>query len=163
MRGRAATSILLTAVLAAVVALAVVASRGPDRPSTRQEQADAIASSLRCPVCQNLSVADSPSRLAADMRRDIATDLRAGKSPAVIRGEFVAAYGEWVLLSPPKRGINLVAWIAPAVLILAGAGAAVWTVRRWRRRDAPADAEPPTPEERALVDRALAATPEDRP
>jgi cytochrome c-type biogenesis protein CcmH len=124
-------TVLAAAILAAVAALAVVALRGPSEPRTLQDRVRAIASGLRCPVCQNLSVADSPSGLAREMRATIGRDLQAGKSPDQVRQGFVEAYGEWILLSPSRRGINLVAWILPAILFLAGVVAAGLTVRRW--------------------------------
>jgi cytochrome c-type biogenesis protein CcmH len=156
---RGTTLILAAALLAAGSALAVAALRGPDRPETLQERVDAVASTLRCPVCQNLSVADSPSRLASEMRREIGQDLQAGRSPEEIRARFAAAYGEWILQAPPKEGINLVAWLAPALLLAGGALAAFSAVRGWTargRRDALERGAPLSPGDRAMLRRALA-------
>jgi cytochrome c-type biogenesis protein CcmH len=156
---RRTTMALAAALLAAGVALAVVALRGPDVPRTLGERVEAVASTLRCPVCQNLSVADSPSRLASEMRREIALDLQAGKSPEQIRAEFTAAYGEWILQAPPKEGFNLVAWLAPALLLAGGALAAFSAVRGWTARGRRVDLHPeapPSPQDRAMLRRALA-------
>jgi cytochrome c-type biogenesis protein CcmH len=134
------------------------------------ERVRAVAASLRCPVCQNLTVADSPSRLAQEMRRSIAADLRAGKTAKEIRAEFVGAYGQWILESPPKRGIDLVAWLLPAALALGGLAAGLVAVSRWRRgglatRRAAQVASDPAPgltaSDRALLERALASAEED--
>jgi cytochrome c-type biogenesis protein CcmH len=156
---RGTTLVLAAALLAAGAALAVVALRGPEQPRTLQERVDAVASTLRCPVCQNLSVADSPSRLASDMRREIGLDLQAGRSPEEIRARFAAAYGDWILQAPPKEGINLVAWLAPALLLAGGALAAVSAVRGWTvrgRRETPVEETPLSPGDRAMLRRALA-------
>ncbi len=84
-------------------------------------QAQAIAAHLRCPVCQNESVADSPAELASQMRALIREKLAAGDSPDQIVAYFVSRYGEWILLEPPRRGLGWFVWIAPlAVLILGG-------------------------------------------
>jgi cytochrome c-type biogenesis protein CcmH len=157
--------VLAGALVAAAVALAVVAVRGPAAPRSLDDRVRAVAATLRCPVCQNLSVADSPSRLAQEMRRTIARDLRAGLTPDQIRARFVAAYGQWILQAPPKRGIGLAAWVAPALLMVAGVGVAGWALRRWTV-GGPAPG-PPAPalneEDRRLLERALAEAPAEGP
>ena len=52
-----------------------------------------VASSLRCPVCQNLSIEDSPSLLAQDMKREVRQRLAAGETPADVRRYYVSRYG----------------------------------------------------------------------
>jgi cytochrome c-type biogenesis protein CcmH len=146
------TILLLAAMGAAVVALAVAALRGPDRPATLDARVEAVASTLRCPVCQNLSVADSPSGLAGEMRRTIEERLRAGDGPAEIRADFAAAYGPWILQAPPKEGIILVAVAAAGVL-------APFLIGRPGRREPTVD---PLEEERAELLRALRDLDEDR-
>jgi cytochrome c-type biogenesis protein CcmH len=150
---------LAAALLVAGGVLLVIGVRGSDPPRTIDERVEAVASTIRCPVCQNLSVADSPSRLAAGMRAEIARDLRDGKSADAIRAEFAAAYGEWVLQAPPKEGIGLVAWLAPALLLLGGGVAAFAAVRAWTARPARRCPQPVSTlpsEERALLSRAMA-------
>jgi len=121
-------------VLAGLLLLAPAAGAGGD---DLEDQMRAVASGLRCPVCQNLSVADSTSELALEMRALIRDQLRAGKRPDEIRAYFVSKYGEWILLSPTPRGVGLLAWVLPGLGALAGLGGAAWTLRRWSRRSAP--------------------------
>lgn len=90
-----------------------------------------IASELRCVVCQNLSVADSPSDLAKEMRNVVREQVRQGKSREEIQAYFVSRYGEYVLLSPPKRGFNLFVWGLPFLAVLAGGVVVVLVARRW--------------------------------
>ncbi|MGH8058646.1 MAG: cytochrome c-type biogenesis protein, partial [Candidatus Entotheonellia bacterium] len=104
--------------------------------SNLDEDVRAIAAQLRCPVCQNLSVGDSPSELAREMRTVIREQLEQGKTPAQVYDYFVARYGEWVLLAPPKRGLNLIIWLLPVVLIPAGLVMAYLGARRWVHRGA---------------------------
>ena len=124
---------LAAAVAVVVVALVVVAARGPARAPTFQERVHDIAKGLRCPVCQNLSVADSPSELAQQMRTEIALRLRRGETEAQVDAFFSAKYGRWILLTPQAGGIGLFVWLAPALAIVVGAGLA-WTFVRRRRR-----------------------------
>jgi cytochrome c-type biogenesis protein CcmH len=163
--GRAVLAVVL---LAAGGAFAVVAIRGPEAPGTPQDRVRAVASTLRCPVCQDLSVADSPSALAGQMRAQIAQELRAGMTPQEIRAGFVRSYGDWILLAPPRRGINLVAWAAPVLLLLGGIAMAFVALNRWTRARGEAESgsamlgtESVTADDRRLLGRALAAMEEE--
>jgi len=79
-------------------------------------------------------VADSPAPLAQQMREQIAQKLRAGETPDQIRAQFVAAYGDSVLMSPPKRGLSAAVYVLPTIVIAAGLAVATMLVRRWVRR-----------------------------
>ena len=92
-----------------------------------------IAKSLQCPICQNLSVADSPSELAGQMRDTIKKKLEAGESRDQIMAYFVDRYGEEVLLDPPKRGFTLLVWTGPVLALLVGGIVLALVVARWRR------------------------------
>lgn len=108
-----------------------------------EDQAHLLAAELRCPVCQNLSVADSPSEMANQMRDLIREKLQQGESPDQIRGYFVSRYGEWILLAPKRQGFNWVAWLLPFGAILVGGGIIGWVVRGGAaRRRAPRQEEP---------------------
>jgi cytochrome c-type biogenesis protein CcmH len=102
-----------------------------------------IARELRCPVCQGLSVGDSPSELAHEMREVVRDQLRQGKTRAEVLDYFVQRYGEWILLAPPRRGFNLVIWVLPFLLLPVGAVAVYAGTRRWVR-NRQASAEPST-------------------
>ncbi len=71
---------------------------------------------LRCPDCQGLSVADSPTQSAREIRRQIDVLLADGTSDDAVRQHFVDRYGEWILLAPTAAA----AWILPFAVILAG-------------------------------------------
>ena len=163
-------AILSIALLTSGTALAFVALRAPEPPGSIAERARSVAATLRCPVCQNLSVADSPSPLAQQMRATIARELQAGRTPEQIKSRFVDAYGEWILLSPPRSGLNLVAWVAPMLLLFGGVVAAGFVVRRWTARETAeggavpsAEVEAPqiSPDERQMLQRALSGLPEE--
>jgi len=117
------------------VALAVVAGvhRTAFAATVSDEDVQAIASQLRCVVCQNLSVADSPSEMAHQMRALIRERLAAGDRPAEVMTYFVQRYGDWVLLAPPARGLNLVLWLAPFGAVVGGLVLVLTLVRRWRQ------------------------------
>jgi len=114
-------------------------------------RAHAIASDLRCPVCQGLSVADSPSETAKAIYDDIRRRVDAGESDSAIKAHYVASYGEWVLLKPRTTGISALVWILPATALLLGAAGLAFAFRRWRRQPVLAASD----EDRALVEAAL--------
>jgi cytochrome c-type biogenesis protein CcmH len=95
------------------------------------EQTQNIAKELRCVVCQNLSVADSPSEMAQQMRGVVREQLEAGKTPQEIKDFFVSKYGDWVLLAPKTQGFSLLVWLLPFVVLVVGITLALWLIRRW--------------------------------
>jgi cytochrome c-type biogenesis protein CcmH len=156
-RGRR-TWLLVGAAAAVVAVAALVASAEGDEPTTVPDRARGVASGLRCPVCQNLSVADSPSRLAGEMRAEIEQRLAAGASEEEVRAFFVARYGEWVLLEPTREGLNLMPFLFPVVAV--AAGFAIWLVAV--RGRPPTEAAPASEEERRRIRGELGAL-EDAP
>jgi cytochrome c-type biogenesis protein CcmH/NrfF len=114
------------------------------KPVDQEAQVRDIVQQLRCPVCQGLSVADSPSELAHEMRNLVREQLQQGKTPAEVLDYFVQRYGEWILLAPPKRGFNIVIWVLPFVLLPVGAMAVYLGARRWVRRGPALELPSPT-------------------
>lgn len=98
---------------------------GPELEGRARE----VGSLLRCPVCQGLSIFDSPVPAAQAMQEKIELLLAAGYSEAQILTYFEASYGEFIRLWPKAEGFNLVVWILPVVAILFGAGLIVRRVR----------------------------------
>jgi cytochrome c-type biogenesis protein CcmH len=127
----------LIALVLALWAMPMVAmAEGPYEREMRE-----IARQLQCPVCQNLSVLDSPSPLAAEMRAIILEKLQAGETREQIIGYFVDRYGEGVLLDPPKQGFSLLVWVVPALLVLGGGFVVVQALRQWVRQQGELTAE----------------------
>jgi cytochrome c-type biogenesis protein CcmH len=128
--------LLLPVAVAALLALGglvVIELLRPAAAPTQAEQARQIAAELRCPDCQALSVAESETASAANIRREIAEQLAAGRTPEQVRAFFVARYGEWILLAPTSP----FAWWIPVVAIVAGIGLFAWWWRGRRAEPAP--------------------------
>jgi cytochrome c-type biogenesis protein CcmH len=119
----------VVAVLALLVIAAALALALRPHESTAAEHVDRITSELRCPVCQGLSVKDSPSETAREMRDLVVQRVNEGKTDAQIEDEFRAAYGDWVILAPPLVSWNGVIWAVP---ILALVGGVLVALRRMR-------------------------------
>ncbi len=130
-----------------VAALALFAGLQAPVPDTAMErQTRQLAAELRCPVCQGLSLADSPSELSQDMRNVIREQLEAGRTPEEVKEYFVGRYGEWILMEPRPQGFNLAVYILPVALLVGGAVVIAVAMRRWSRsptRAAPVDTADP--------------------
>ena len=113
-------------------------------PADLDDRTREIASELRCVVCQNLSVADSLSEMAQQMRAIVREQVQAGKSADEIKEFFVSKYGEWVLLRPKTTGISALLWILPYVVLAIGVLAALWFIRRWTANKRQVDTLPVT-------------------
>ena len=153
-------AILAAALVAAAAALAFAMASNSDNSGTPEQRAHAIAATLKCPVCHDLSAADSPAPVAQQMRAQILSEVKAGRTPDQIRAQFVASYGDWILLDPPRQGLDLLPWLAPAVLGLGGLGVTAHAVRRLSTAPGAAeqetDAGPVDEADRRLLERTLA-------
>jgi cytochrome c-type biogenesis protein CcmH len=98
-----------------------------------QREGVEIARTLKCPVCESQSVADSPSQLAQEMRAYIQRRLAAGDSRQVIVQALVDRYGEGILLEPPRTGFTLLVWWLPALSFGLGVVVVALALRRWTR------------------------------
>ncbi len=93
----------------------------------------AVATELRCLVCQNQTLAESNAPLAIDMRNQIREQMKAGASDRDVVEFLVARYGDFVLYRPPLKASTVALWAGPFVILALGA----WVlVRRLRRRPA---------------------------
>lgn len=121
---------------AAVALCAIALTAGASEPSERladpaqEAQARALFREVRCLVCQNESIDDSEAQLAADLRRIVREQVKAGRSDREIRAFLVERYGEFVLLKPPFSAGNAVLWLAPVGILLIGGSLMAGLLRR---------------------------------
>ena len=135
------TRLLAVLLLTTSVASGTAAAAPPSDDAVRR-----VASQLRCVVCQNLSVADSPSEMARQMREVIREHLAQGETDEQVIAYFEERYGPWVRLSPG----GWLVWVLPFAGLFLGLGVVLLVTVRWTRRAA-AVQEPVSPEERERV------------
>ncbi|MDD2742163.1 MAG: cytochrome c-type biogenesis protein CcmH [Rhodocyclaceae bacterium] len=91
-----------------------------------------LSEELRCLVCQNQTIADSNAELAQDLRREVRTMIKDGKTDNEIVDFMVTRYGDFVLYRPPVKGITLLLWGGPIALLLIG----LFALQRYLRQRA---------------------------
>ncbi|QFU17062.1 cytochrome c-type biogenesis protein [Microvirga thermotolerans] len=104
-----------------------------------ERRAREISAGLRCMVCQNQSIDDSDAQLARDLRLLVRERLAAGDTDQQVRDYLVQRYGEFVLLKPTFGAHTLLLWLAPFLVLVLGAGGAVWALKRRPRASAALD------------------------
>lgn len=122
---------LLVIICAFSIGNAIAKDAAPlaDDPATEQRLIS-ISEEMRCLVCQNESLAGSRSDLANDLRREIRTLIKEGKSDDQIRSFMVERYGDFVLYRPPVKPITWLLWIGPFVILGIGVVGLLMYLRR---------------------------------
>ena len=123
---------LLSLALAAVPAGAAIDIYQFDS-NAQQDRFHRLTEELRCPKCQNQSIADSDAEISQDMRERVARMIRESHSDEEIVGFFVARYGDFVSYRPPLNAKTAILWVGPLSLLLLGGVGIVLLVRRASR------------------------------
>lgn len=120
---------ILFLMLFATASFAIDVSEAFEDPEM-QARYEKIVDEVRCLKCQNQTIKDSSAFLAGDLRREIRRMIEEGMTDDQIFDFLVDRYGEFALYRPRASGKTLILWIAPALLLLAGALFSVNVVRR---------------------------------
>lgn len=91
-----------------------------------------LTEELRCPVCQSESISGSTAELAADLRRQVREQVKAGKTDQEIVAFMTARYGDYITYKPPLTWRTYLLWFGPFIL-LAGGLAAFYRYIKQRR------------------------------
>lgn len=149
-----------TLFLALFVALAATSAWAvnPDevlKDPVLESRARELSKELRCVVCQNQSIDDSDAELARDLRLLVRERLTKGDSDDDVLAYVVARYGDFVLLTPPFKGITYVLWLGPPLILILGILAVVGYYRNRTEEAKGRTATPLTDEERKRLDKLL--------
>jgi len=142
----------LTAVLTLVLGLCLgmpAAHAAEAQPTSADPALEArvmaLASELRCLVCQNQTIADSHADLAIDLRNQVREMLQRGDSPEQVKAYMTDRYGDFVLYRPPVKNTTALLWYGPAALLVLAVIVLIWVIRR--RSRLPADRFEDDPDE----------------
>jgi cytochrome c-type biogenesis protein CcmH len=120
------------AALVFVVALSLFGASGivDGSPTTRASRTAVLFAQVKCPSCEDLSVAQSTAPSSLAVRETIERLVADGKTNQQILDALVAVYGTTILLSPPTHGVALLVWIFPVVVAITVAAVLLAMVRR---------------------------------
>ena len=126
-------AVLLAVTLALVLISSVSAQEPTPRPAITDDQVNAIAKQMYCPVCENTPLDVCPTQACIEWRELIRDLLAEGKTEAEIKQYFVDRFGDRVLAAPPARGLNWLVYVIPPIAILAGLLILYSALRSWRK------------------------------
>ena len=108
---------------------ATVLAQGGGNPT--DDEVNAIAKDLFCPVCENTPLDVCPTTACKEWREEIRGMLADGNTEAEIKQHFVDYYGARVLSEPPRTGFNWLVYVVPPIAIVAGAFVLFRAFRAW--------------------------------
>ena len=111
------------------------------KDEAQEQQFRQLTEQLRCPKCQNNSIADSNAIIAADMRAKVYELMQQGNSKQQIIDYMVARYGNFVTYEPPVTAATLILWVGPALFVLIGTAVVVLRARRRVEKETPLSAQ----------------------
>ena len=112
--------VLLSCLLAPFVKAQVQEEEVPSDDPVIEQRLTNLSRELRCLQCQNQTLADSPAGLAADLRREIRIQMKAGKSDQEIIAFLTQRYGDFILYKPRVTYTTYLLWFGPFVLLVGG-------------------------------------------
>ena len=128
---------LAAVTLVAALWMATLSPAPGDRGSL-EARVMAVGATVRCPICpEPIPVNDVQNAQALQMRQFIRGELQRGLSGDQVRQELAERYGATILLAPPQRGFDLLAWIVPLAVVSVCGVVLALAVRRWSRRTGP--------------------------
>lgn len=117
--------------IVALVAVAALAWVSAPSATTRVQRVTHLESLVKCPSCQDLSVAQSTSSASLAVRDQIVALVARGDSDTQILTTIENAYGPSILLSPSTSGMGALLWVVPSAVFV-GLVATVIVLRRRR-------------------------------
>jgi len=152
------SSLLALFLLCLIPSFATAQVQEEERPSDDpviEARLAKLSKELRCLQCQNQTLADSPAGLAADLRREIRVQMKAGKSDQEIVAFLTQRYGDFILYKPRVTFTTYLLWFGPFVLLLGGLYVLFRYIRQ--RRDSIPE-KPLSADERRRAEELLAAS-----
>lgn len=133
---------VLSVLLICLAALFVFSAASAQETEPTDDEVNAIAKQLFCPVCESTPLDVCGTQACIDWRDEIRLKLKEGWTDKEIIDYFVSIHGTQVLSAPPAEGLNLLVYILPPVVFLVGAFILFRSIRSWRKTPAPTGTDP---------------------
>lgn len=130
-------AVLILALIFSFLMFGAVYAQEATPPGPSDDQINAIAKQLYCPVCENTPLDVCPTQICAQWRALIGEKIAQGMTEDEIKTYFVDYYGDRVLASPPARGLNWLVYVVPPVMFIAGGFILYRAMRSWRKSSPP--------------------------
>ena len=134
---------LLAIILSLLFGVFLVGVVSAQQPTPSDDEVNAIAKQLYCPVCENIPLDVCPTQACIQWRELIREKLSQGWTDAQIKQYFVDQYGDRVLATPPARGLNWLVYLIPPVAIAAGIYILFKAFQSWRKPASAIQTPPP--------------------
>ena len=125
------------AALILFVALIVGSNVFSPHVQTNRERAQSIDATIKCPSCQDLSVAQASSPSSIAVRAQVLRDVTKGMSNIEVLAQLESQYGNAILLTPPPGGLSAILWIVPVLIVVLSAAILISVVTKRRRSARP--------------------------
>lgn len=133
MKSNSTIILLILSLLFISASTSTVFAQSPDPDVPTDDDVNAIAKELYCPVCENIPLDACPTSACADWREEIRLKLADGWDDEQIKQHFVDRFGDRVLAEPPRQGLNWLIYIVPPLIFIVSAFVLFKSIRSWRQ------------------------------
>ncbi|MBU0511455.1 MAG: cytochrome c-type biogenesis protein CcmH [Chloroflexi bacterium] len=127
------SAILLLILSLLFISVNIVSAQVPDPDAPTDDEVNAIARELYCPVCENIPLDVCGTQACADWREEIRLELADGWDSEQIKQNFVDRFGDRVLAEPPRQGLNWLVYIVPPAIFIVSVFILFKGIRSWRQ------------------------------
>lgn len=138
------TSVLLLFLSFTFIVVSAVSAQEGDPQPPSDDDVNAVAKQLYCPVCENVPLDVCPTQACEEWRQLISDKLALGWNDEQVKVYFVEQYGDRVLAEPPRRGLNWLVYVIPPLIFLVGIFVLYKALRAWKKPVEPEQASTST-------------------
>lgn len=122
--------------LLCLLAFLLVQPAAGQEPTPSDDEVNAIAKQVYCPVCENVPLDVCPTLACEQWRGIIREKLTLGWSEEKIKQFFLDQYGDRALATPPARGFNWLVYLLPPMVFFLGVIVLLRAFRSWSQNGA---------------------------